>query len=375
MGSTAACASTSESRRPVVARLTAGLALALAISGLAPPALAEASSETSADAVVLMYHHVGEDGQPSTRVTEDQFEAHLERIEAEGHEVVPLAAVVDALTTGADLPDKAVAITFDDGYRSVGEVAHSYLAERGWPYTVFVNTDPVDAGFDQHLDWARMRGMAAEGATFANHSASHAPLFERREGEDRAAWAERISDDLTRAQRRLEDELGEAVTTDPPLLAYPYGEYDRALMDLVDELGYVAFGQQSGAIGATSRLQALPRFSLNERYGEPEPFALRLGTRALPVAEQSPVSPVRESDAAPRLTVTLAADDLATDRLGCFYGGERLDVEWQTPGRRFSVQGEADLPVGRSRYNCTLPDGEGGYYWFSQLWVYGEAGT
>ena len=352
----------------------AGL-IAMLLALLLSPGLAAASSPDPAHAVVLMYHHVGEDGQPSTRVTTDQFTAHLETIAAEGYTVVPLADVVAALTGGPALPEKAVAITFDDGYRSVGEVAHPLLAERDWPYTVFVNTAPVDDGYSQYLDWSRMREMAQAGATFANHSTSHDPLFVREAGEDQAAWAERIREDLDHAQRRLVDALGKAVLTDPPLLAYPYGEYDEALMGLVDEMGYLAFGQQSGAVGETSRLQALPRFSLNERYGEAEAFTLRLNTRALPVAEQSPVSPVRESAEAPQLTITLAEDDLTTERLGCFYGSERLSVEWREPGRQFTVQGEANLPVGRSRYNCTLPNGDGGYYWFSQLWVHEKAGT
>jgi len=349
--------------------------IALLLALLAGPGLAAASPQGPAHAVVLMYHHVGEGGQPSTRVTTDQFTAHLEQIEAEGYTVVPLADVVAALAGGPALPDKAVAITFDDGYRSVGEIAHPLLAERDWPYTVFVNTAPVDDGYGQYLEWPQMRAMAQAGATFANHSTSHAPLFVREDDEDQAAWAQRIREDLDHAQRRLVDALGEAALTDPPLLAYPYGEYDRDLMRLVDEMGYIAFGQQSGAIGETSRRQALPRFSLNERYGEAEAFALRLNTRALPVAEQSPVSPVRESADPPQLTITLAEDDLSTERLGCFYGSERMSVEWREPGRQFAVQGEAPLPVGRSRYNCTLPNGEGGYYWFSQLWVHAEAGT
>ena len=334
-----------------------------------------ANAAAGPHAVVLMYHHVGTAGQPSTRVTEEQFRAHLDYLAANDYRVVPLGQVVAALQGDDTLPERAVAITFDDGYRSVGEVAHPLLAERDWPYTVFVNTEPVDAGYANYLDWAQMRRMARQGARFANHSSTHAPLFERRDGEAHADWAARVRADLNGAQARLTEALGAAVHTRPPLLAYPYGEYNDAVMALVDDLGYVAFGQQSGAIGPTSNPLALPRFALNERYGQPEPFALRLDTRALPVIEQSPTSPVRHSPQAPRLVLTLQGDGLATHALGCFYGGERLTPEWLADTRRFAVQGTADLPVGRSRYNCTMPDGEGGFFWFSQLWVYGEGGT
>ncbi|RZU99686.1 polysaccharide deacetylase [Spiribacter vilamensis] len=365
-------------RRRAGTRLTALLALVVGVAGAPAPALAAdppaAAPETVAS--VLMYHRVGNSDHPATNITTAQFRAHLDYLQANDFEVVPLARVVEAMELGESLPPRTVAITFDDGYRSVGDTAHGLLTERGWPYTVFVNTGPVDAGMAGHMDWDRMRELAADGVRFGNHSQSHNALFFRREGETRPQWRNRIRADLTAAQARLREELGDAVHQSPPLLAYPYGEYSLELMDQVAELGFVAFGQQSGAIGLHANYLALPRFSFNERYSDLDGFAVKVRSRAMPVTAQTPLDPVRMERAAPRLSLALAPNtDMRTSQMACYYEGERLTPEQQGADGRFVVKGEADLPVGRSRYNCTAPDADGRFFWFSQLWVVGDGGT
>ena len=353
--------------------------LALVVCAVSAPAAIAAEPLPPAPetvASVLMYHRVGNSDHPTTNVTTAQFRAHLDYLQANDFEVVPLARVVEAMELGESLPPRTVAITFDDGYRSVGDTAHALLAERDWPYTVFVNTEPVDAGMASHMGWDRMRELAADGVRFGNHSRSHNPLFFRREGETRPRWRERIRADLTTAQARLREELGDAVHQSPPLLAYPYGEYSLELMDQVAELGFVAFGQQSGAIGLHANYLALPRFSFNERYGDLDEFAVKVRSRAMPVTDQTPLDPVRGDRAAPRLSLTLApGTSMRTSQMACYYQGERLTPEGQEADGRFTVEGEAELPVGRSRYNCTAPDADGRYFWFSQLWVVGDGGT
>ena len=354
----------------------AAIALLVAAAG-APVGLAAQEPPPAPETVasVLMYHRVGNPEYPTTNVTIDQFRAHLDYLQENDFEIVPLARVVEAMELGESLPPRSVAITFDDGYRSVGETAHPLLAERDWPYTVFVNTAPVDAGMTGHMDWDRMRELAADGVMFGNHSHSHDPLFYRREGETRPRWRDRIRADLTTAQGRLRDELGDAVHRSPSLLAYPYGEYSLELMDQAAELGFVAFGQQSGAVGFDANHLALPRFSFNERYSDLDGFAVKVRSRAMPVIEQTPLDPVRTDRTAPRLSLTLATDtDMQTDRMACYYQGERLTPAEQGADGQFVVQGEAELPVGRSRYNCTAPDRDGRYFWFSQLWVVGDGG-
>ncbi|MBA1146859.1 polysaccharide deacetylase family protein [Ectothiorhodospiraceae bacterium WFHF3C12] len=324
------------------------------------PALAQAQ------AVALMYHHVGVGEYPSTNVTVEQFERHLEYLAEHDYRVLPLSRIVRALRAGESLPPRTVAITFDDAYLSVYTRAYPRLQARGWPFTVFVNTDSVGGG--NFMDWAQMREMARDGAEFGNHSASHDYLIRRRSGEDRQAWLERVGADIDRAQAALEGQLPESVTLDPRLLAYPFGEYNAALAQWVADNGYVAFGQHSGALGAHTDWRAAPRFPINERYAEMDGFARKVASLPLPVARERPFDPVVEADNPPALEVVLAEQPERWRDLRCYVGGEPMEIAWQEPGLRFRVRSREALSQGRSRYNCTVP-AEGRFRWYSHLWI------
>lgn len=323
-------------------------------------------------AVVLMYHRVGDDRFPATNIRVEQFEAHLDYLAANDFQVMALPAMMRRLAAGEPLPDGAVAISFDDAYASLREEAHPRLRERGWPYTLFVSADRVDDGIRSYLDWDAMRAMRGEGVTFANHSASHAHLTRRLSGESEARWRQRIAADIERGQRRLVEELGRAaVAKEPKLFAYPYGEYGPQVAALLKEREYVAFGQHSGAIGASSDNRALPRFAFNERYAAMDGFRDKIHARPLPVRDVAPWSPVVADGRAPRMELEMPESVGDTTRLQCFFGPHRLPVA-QLGGSRVAVMAKADLPAGRSRYNCTLPAPDGAFYWYSHMWLNGD---
>ncbi|MDF1554182.1 MAG: polysaccharide deacetylase family protein [Deferrisomatales bacterium] len=347
-------------RLPAPVRWLVGLAVLVA---LAPVSAVAADPH----AVVFMYHRFGEDRYPSTSVRLEQFESHLQHLAEGNYQVWPLERVVSHLATDMPIPEHTVALSVDDAYLSVYTEAFPRLRERSWPFTVFVATGPVDQGLQGQMSWAQMREMQAAGVTFANHGVSHAYLIRRHRGESEVQWRVRMRDEIETAQRRLVEELGAA----PPLFAYPYGEYDEPLANLVRELGYTAFGQQSGAVGRYSDPRALPRFPMAESYAELQEFAAKARMRALPVVAHTPWDPVLEGTRRPELVVTLGDGQLLREELACFVSGQgSTPVRWLDAGRnRFAIQAREDLPPGRSRYNCTVPDRQRNYYWFSQQWV------
>ena len=320
-------------------------------------------------AVIFMYHHFGVEKYPSTNVRLAQFEAHLDYIADNGYQVWPLQKVVRFLRNDKPFPARVVAITIDDAYTSVYTEAFPRLRARDWPFTVFVATDGVDKHYTALMTWAQMREMQRHGASFANHSASHEHLIQRQSGEDDRAWLARLREDIQRAQRRLKEELGSA----PMLLAYPYGEFNTALAELVAGLGYTAFGQQSGPAGLGYDFRALPRFPMSERFADMDGFRTKVASLALPVLSVKPWGPViDDANNPPRLRVSLGDSDAGLAQLGCFVSGQgRVNVEWEDrAAQRFVVQAAAPLPMGRSRYNCTAPSAQKGrYYWYSHLWM------
>ncbi|MYM63123.1 polysaccharide deacetylase family protein [Pseudomaricurvus sp. HS19] len=320
-------------------------------------------------AVVLQYHHVSESSPASTSVTPQLFRQHMDYLQQKGFEVVPLLQLVQEVRDGQQEPlsAKRVAITFDDAYSSVYTEAYPLLKERGWPFTVFVNSEPLDSHLRGFVSWDQLREMAANGATLANHSHSHMHFSRIPAGSSRDELLQQVRGDVEKAQARLKAELGDV----PKLLAYPFGEHDQQVMEMLAGMGYVAFGQQSGALGPSESLQALPRFPFGGNYGDISDFAVKVKSRPLPVtavrlAESDDRLPQLSADnRKPRVQLQLAQ----AMPLNCFASGQgAVEVKPLSSAEEswFEVSLKSPLGAGRNRINCTSPGPEGRFYWFSQ---------
>ncbi|MBL1260218.1 MAG: polysaccharide deacetylase family protein [Thiotrichaceae bacterium] len=328
-----------------------------------------ALSAPSHGVVVLMYHHFGESRFPSTNVTLQQFDAHLHYLEQNQFKIWPLEKVIKQLELAQPFPDRVVAITIDDAYRSIYTHAYPRLKKRHWPFTVFVSTDPIDKKMPAFMSWAQMREMQQHGATFANHTTHHDFLIKQSASETERDWQLRVRNDLKMAQQRLQTELGSA----PALFAYPYGEYNSALQQLIKELGWSAFGQQSGVISQYSDRLALPRYPMAAQFAALPSFKTKVMSLPLPVIDISPIDTVIKQQNPPPLQLTLAQDDdVQISQLNCFASNQGpAKVTWFDKEKgRFSVEANKPFNNRRSRYNCTAPSKSSArYYWYSHLWI------
>ncbi|MDQ2076494.1 polysaccharide deacetylase family protein [Marinimicrobium sp. ABcell2] len=324
--------------------------------------------------VVLQYHHVSDKTPPSTSVTPELFEKHLDYLESQGLRVASLPDVIAKLKKGEPLPDKTVVLTFDDAYESVYTVAFPLMKARDLPFTVFVNTDPIDKKRRGFVTWEQMREMAEHGGTIANHTADHTFMPRLREGESRAQWRERIKAEVMVAEKRIEEETGQS----HKVLAYPYGEFDNNVKALLDELGFIAFAQNSGPLGQHSDLLALPRFPFGGVFGAPDDFALKANTRPMPVSEVARCSDrrcrqtlddvvVAQGDR-PVLAITLKQENVLPS-INCFASRQGAIETW-VDGNTLYTRANEPLSPGRTQYNCTAPSGERGrFFWLSQQWL------
>jgi peptidoglycan/xylan/chitin deacetylase (PgdA/CDA1 family) len=341
--------------------LASALCVGAAAAALAQQQEAPAPRNLSPDngAVVLMYHRFGEDSLPSTSVRLGQFEAHLAELTSGRYQVVALPEVVAGLNAGQALPERAVAITIDDAALSVYHEAWPRLKAANLPFTLFVSTEPLDLGLGGYMSWAQLREMAADPlVTIGNHGDSHAHM----------AWLDPAAQraDIAKAAGRFAAELGRT----PELFAYPYGEMSLALRQGVAEAGFAAaFGQHSGAAGAFSDRFALPRFPLNEAYGELERFRLVANALPLPVDGVTPADTALAEPGAnpPNVGFTVAAPLGSLDALSCFASAG--EAELMRLDQRIELRFAAALPAGRVRINCTLPAADGRWRWFGTQFV------
>jgi biofilm PGA synthesis lipoprotein PgaB len=345
-------------------RFTAGIiGAALTLLCLSSPLCA------GSHAVILQYHHIGTGTPPSTSVTPRQFENHLEYLEKQAITVWPVEKIVSYLQQGKELPERCVGITIDDAYTSVYERALPLLKKHGYPFTVFVTTAGVDKGFKSYMTWSQMREMRQWGATFAGHSHSHDFLVRRHSGETEGQWARRVKEDIGLSIKRLREELGSL----SPLFAYPYGEYNSALREIVLSLSLVGFGQQSGILWKGSDFAALPRFPMSMEYADMDQFAEKVNSLPLPVLSAVPEDPLLPPGISqPLLRLKLAPGQYLPSSLACYADGQgQIPAVW-TDAEEPTVEVAAPdpLPPGRSRYTCTARHrSENRYYWYSHLWI------
>ena len=186
-----------------------------------------------------------------------------------------------------------------------------------------------------------------------------------------------IKEEITISNKIFLKEIGEI----PSLFAYPYGEADERLINILKDYKYkVAFGQHSGVINETSNLYYLPRFSLNEKYGDINRVKFTANTKGLGVYDFIPNNP-HIFDNPPFIGFSLL-DKSLTNSLDCFIfdneGQVASDVykfnerdcghfsfrNFYKFNERVEIRLKRKLSKGRSRLNCTAKDQLNNWRWF-----------
>lgn len=184
---------------------------ALALRGLVAVGGARlARARQRGRAAILAYHGVDPAQDPALnadgfQVPPDVFVAQLDHL-VRHYRICPLAQVVRGLAGEEALPDRAVALTFDDGYANNAEVVAPLLRARGLPATFFLTTGFLDG---THAPWwYRMRAVTPT-----------------REQEPLAARLKSLSNEQREAAVRA---LETAALGGPPRVGYPFMTWDQA---------------------------------------------------------------------------------------------------------------------------------------------------
>ena len=199
---------------------------------------------------VLMYHRVGpvhNAWEARYAILPEAFAMQMNALRRRGWRAVPTDALVSWLEGGPALPDDAIVVTFDDGFRGVLDHALPVMEALGWPFTIFLVSDLIGrddawtrasnpAGVTYPLlDADEILDMQRRGVSFHSHTRSHASLPTL----DDAA----LADQLAGSRDRLAALLGHAV----PYLAYPFGHVDERVEAATRAAGYrAAFSTRSG---------------------------------------------------------------------------------------------------------------------------------
>jgi peptidoglycan/xylan/chitin deacetylase (PgdA/CDA1 family) len=212
-----------------------------AVSQLGPSA--QPSPRSGGAIPVLMYHSISDEPEPGvspyyrTTTSPVVFRRQIEYLAEQGYRTMDLDAVVALIREKTPLPDKTIAITFDDGFRNFYLHALPVLQQYGFTASVFLPTSFIH---DQRrsfkakecLTWREVRELRRHDIRFGSHTVTHPELVE-------LSWKE-IDYELSASKQELEQRLGEPVTT----FAYPYAfpqtdqEYVRTFTNILARAGY-----------------------------------------------------------------------------------------------------------------------------------------
>jgi len=182
---------------------------------------------------ILTYHKFSETLADPMTVTASAFEAQMRYLRHNGFHVIPLDNLFDFMAFKRQIPQKAVVITIDDGWRSVYDIAFPILRKYGYPATLFVYTDLI-TGNQKTLDWKHLREMARGTIDLQCHSKTHRSFAGMAPSESIRDYFEALKTELLESTAVIREKTG----ADVKYVAYPYGDTNPLVESLLMKLGF-----------------------------------------------------------------------------------------------------------------------------------------
>ena len=303
-----------------------------------------------------MYHRFNESKYPSTNIQMDIFKKHIQIIKESGFDFY----YREEFKENFDLPKnkKKILITIDDGFKSFYEEAWPYLRKNEIPFILFVSTQPV--GKRGYMTWEQIREIEkSDFALIGHHSHTHDYLIDKSD--------EKFISDIEKANSIFLDKIGYI----PFVFSYPFGEYSKFMKDYISKNFELSFGQHSGIIDVNKDKFELPRFPINENYGEIKRFKSIINYAPLEYKKLSPEEKkLSKENNPPKFNVEFFKDQKNINNINCYSneGGEWKKSKIKISNNTLSVEFRDLFYPRRGRINCSLND-NGIWRWFGTQFI------
>jgi len=209
---------------------------------------------------ILLYHRFGPVAADVMTVTTPVFMSHLEYLRANGYSVIPLRQLVDYyLGKGPPPPPKSVAITADDGHKSVYTDMLPLVKKYRIPVTIFIYPSAI-SNASYAMTWDQIRELKKTGFfDIQSHTYWH-PNFRKEHDRLTSSEYEKFVDmQMRKSKAKLEKEFDTRID----MLAWPFGINDDFLIAKAAEAGYVVtFTIEAHSANASDQAMKLPRYLL-----------------------------------------------------------------------------------------------------------------
>ena len=308
-----------------------------------------------------MYHRFNEEKYPSTNIQNDIFLQHLEEINNLGIEFISFKKFESLMESRID--NTYLLLTIDDAFESFYLNAWPILKNKKIPFILFVSTREV--GKNGYMTWEQIRELKSNNfVEIGNHSHSHEYLID---------WENnKVRSDLEKSIKIFNKELEYS----PIIFSYPFGEYSNDLKKIVADLNFkFAFGQHSGVIDVTKNFLELPRFPINEKYGELKRFKSILNTLPFPYEKITPENRyLTKNNNPPEVKIKFYENLINIKNINCYSNEGNV---WNKSNIEFESDNQLNILLRdkfkseRGRINCSLQE-KGGWRWLGIQYVIAE---
>ena len=311
--------------------------------------------------ISLMYHRFEENKYPSTNIKLDDFKKHLEIIEENKIKFINPKDFNNELQNNK--LQRKILLTIDDGFLSFYKNAWPILKKKKIPFILFVSTREV--GVHNYMTWDQIKEISKEDfVEIGNHSHTHEYLADDSN--------ELIKNDIAKSISIFKKNLGK----NSDFFSYPFGEYSNDFKKIIKDFGFkYAFGQHSGVMDETKDFFELPRYPINEKYGEINRFKSLTKTLPFKYKKIYPEEKYLLKDKNPP-NVKIEFYNIKNLKSVSCYSNE--GDKWRQSNINFENSNTllvniTEKFVGeRGRINCSLRDPSGLWRWLGIQFVIGE---
>ena len=295
----------------------------------------------------IMYHRFDENKYPSTNIRMNVFKDQMGMINKNNLNFYN----PDEFDHNFKKPkkEKRILITIDDAFSSFYNNAWPYLKRKKITFILFVSTKPV--GNSGYMTWEQIREVEREKFAFiGNHSHSHEYMVNFK--------ISKFKEDMENSINIFKDKLG----YNPIFFSYPFGEYSLEQKNFIKEKFSYAFGQHSGVIDFNKDKFELPRFPINEKYGDLERFNSLINLLPLQYKKVFPEEKlILNNNNPPEMYIEFFEEQDNLNLINCFSNesGEWKNTDLNLEKNKLIINFKEKFKFRRGRINCSMNDREG----------------
>ena len=304
----------------------------------------------------LMYHRFEENEYPSTNVKMEVFKKHIEIIKNNNYDFFD-PKDFEKKFYEVKL-NKTILITIDDAFLSFYQNAWPYLKQNKIPFILFTSTEFI--GKKGYMNIDQLKEVESESfAYLGNHSHSHGYMVEFDK--------KNFINDINRSIKIF----NELFKYNPIFFSYPFGEYSLYQKKYISSKFKFAFGQHSGVIDLNKDPYELPRFPINEKYGDLERFEFLINLLPLQYNKLSPEDKFLVKNNPPNMNVEFFENQNNLSLINCFSdeGGSWNKTNINLHNNKLNINFREKFNFRRGRINCSLNDTKGWRWFGSQFSV------